>query len=141
MLNEEHDCDNVVEFKIPIGGSKEMYLAKNFSPQFVYANRFQCATVPAYYHGHPNNAIDNRREEEFTISDQAALTKRGINNALIAHRLIEEGNLIHDKHSFQIPMSANDKAAYYYFGDCYNCGSTNTGLMAQEMTQGYFGPI
>ena len=40
-----------------------------------------------------NNQVDNNREEEFTISDQDALTKRDINNYLHSHRITH--NQIH----------------------------------------------
>jgi hypothetical protein len=86
MVNGELDCDNIVELKIPFGGSKEMYLAK-FSPEFIRANIYQCATVPVY-NTLPNNVIDNMRAVEFTLSDQAALTKRGINNHMFAIILV-----------------------------------------------------
>ena len=137
MPNEEKDCDNIVELRIPSGGSKEMYLARYFSPEFIYANRFQCATLPVYNNMH-NNIVDNRREEEFTISDQAALTKRGINNAIYANQLIDEGKLIHDKHTFNIPMNVIGRSSYYYLGNGYNIGSTNTGLVPQDIFKGYF---
>jgi hypothetical protein len=137
MVNDETDCDNIVELKIPIAGSKESYLAKNFSPEFIDANRFQCATLPVY-NAIPNNIVDNMREEEFTVSDQAALTKRGINNALFAKQLMEEGKLIHEKHSFIIPMNVCGRTSYYYFGDCAKAGSTQTGLTSTDLYKGYF---
>lgn len=137
MPNEERDCDNIVELRIPIGGSKEMYLAKNFSPEFIYANRFQCATLPAVNEMY-NNIIDNRREEEFTPSDQAALTKRGINNALFAQQLIDEGKLIHNRHAFNIPMNVIGRSSYYYLSDGITVASTNTGLAPQDIIKGYF---
>lgn len=137
MVNPEIDCDNIVELRIPRGGSKEQYLTK-FSPEFVYANRFQCATVPVY-NACPNNVIDNRRELEFTESDQAALTKRGINNALQAQKLIDEGKLTHNKHSFQIPMNVIGRSAYYKLGDGYTNGSTKTGLAKEDIAKYYFG--
>lgn len=135
MVNEEKDCDNIVEFRIPFNGSKEKYLARNFSPEFIYANRFQCATVPVY-NQLQNNIIDNNRQEEFTVSDQAALTKRGIKNAFFAKQLIEDGKLIHDKQSINIPMNICGRSCYYYFGDC--TGSDITGLMPQENNKYYF---
>lgn len=137
MPNEERDCDNIVELRIPVGGSKEKYLARNFSPEFIYANRFQCATLPAINEMH-NNIVDNRREEEFTVSDQAALTKRGINNALFAQQLIDEGKLIHDRSSFNIPMNVIGRSCYYYLGDGISVGSTATGLTQQDIIKGYF---
>lgn len=137
MPNEERDCDNIVELRIPVGGSKEMYLARNFSPEFIYANRFQCATLPAFNEMH-NNIIDNRREVEFTVSDQAALTKRGINNARFAQQLIDEGKLIHERNHFGIQMSAIGKSSYYYFGDGFNNGGTDTGLVQQDIFKAYF---
>ncbi len=137
MPNEERDCDNIVELKIPVGSTKEIYLAKNFSPEFIYANRFQCATLPAVNEMY-NNVIDNRREERFTVSDQSALTKRGINNALYAQQLVDEGKLIHDRSSFNIPMNVIGRSCYYYLGDGINIASTATGLMPQDITKGYF---
>lgn len=137
MINNGMDCDNIVELKIPVGGSKEEYLAKHFSPEFIEANKYQCATVPAY-NAMQNNVIDNRREEEFTPSDQAALVKRGINNALFAKQLIEEGRLIHEKHEFSIPMNVSGRTSYYYFGDNFTSGSTQTGLAPQDAVKAYF---
>jgi len=133
------DCDNIVELKIPIGGTKEFYLAK-FSPEFVAANRFQCATVPTY-NSLPNNLVDNMRAEEFTISDQASLTKRGINNHLYAQRLIDEGKLINTKYTFSIPMNVYGRTAYYYFGNPDDAGGTQTGLSYYDAFKGYFGPV
>jgi len=138
LVNEETDCDNIVELRIPVGGSKERYLAQNFSPEFIYANRYQCATVPIYTPFAANNVIDNRRQLEFTESDQNALTKRGINNSLYAQQLIDEGKLIHDKQSFQIPMNVIGRSAYYYLGDQINTGSTRTGLMKEDISKFYF---
>lgn len=137
MINSEQDCDNIVELKIPVGGSKEVYLAKNFSPEFIEANRFQCATVPVY-NGLDNNVIDNMREVEFTESDQSALTKRGINNYLFAKELMEDGRLIHERHGFNIPMNVCGRTSYYYFGDCATAGSTLTGLHQNDKIKAYF---
>lgn len=138
MINNTLDCHNIVELRLPPGGSKEVYMAKNFSPEFVYANRFQCATVPTYYHM-PNNVIDNRKQEEFTPSDQNALTRRGIHNALTAQRLIQEGKLMDNRYSFQVPMNVIGRSCYYYLGDGINQGSTRTGLMKEDIVKGYFG--
>lgn len=137
MVNGDIDCDNIVELKIPPGGSKEFYLAK-FSPEFIYANRFQCATVPVY-NSLPNNVVDNMREEEFTLSDQAALTRRGINNAKFAQQMIDDGKIIHERHSFSIPMNVCGRSAYYYFGDCNDAGSTENGLGSSNSYKGFFG--
>jgi hypothetical protein len=137
MANEQFDCDNIVELKIPVGGTKEQYLAKLFPAEFIDANRFQCATVPVY-NKYPNNLIDNMRAEEFTESDQAALVKRGIRNSLYAQQLVDEGKLIHDKQSFQIPMNTYGKTSYYYFGNSLNAGSTATGLDPLDAYKGYF---
>lgn len=137
MIDNEQDCDNIVELKIPVGGSKEMYLAKHFSPEFIEANRFQCATMPEY-NALPNNIIDNMREEEFTLSDQNALVKRGIKNSVFANQLIDEGKLIHEKHSYMIPMNVCGRTSYYYFGNCATSGSTQTGLAHQDRYKSYF---
>jgi hypothetical protein len=141
MIDEERDCDNIVEFRVPAGGTKEMYLARHFDPDFIYANRFQCATVPVYDKGALNNEIDNRREDQFTPSSQSALTKRGINNFIMAQRLVDEGRLINDRYAFQIPMNIAGRSAYYYFGDTINGGNTRTGLAKEDITKGYFGPV
>jgi len=138
MINNTLDCHNIVELRLPPGGSKEVYMAKNFSPEFVYANRFQCATVPTYYHM-PNNVIDNRKQEDFTPSDQSALTKRGIHNALTAQRLVEEGKLIDNRFAFQIPMNVIGRSCYYYLGDGITNGSLRTGLAKEDIVKGYFG--
>jgi hypothetical protein len=137
MVNEERDCDNIVELRIPNGGSKEKYMAQRFSPDFVYANRFQCATVPVY-NTLNNNSIDNRRQFEFTESDQNALTKRGINNYLTAQKLLAEGKLIHDKQSFTIPMNVAGRSSYAQFGDTLRTGSTITGLANDDLLKTYF---
>ena len=139
MPNPETDCDNIVELKIPVGGSKEMYLAK-FSPAFLYANRFQCATLPAPNLMH-NNLIDNRRQEEFTVSDQSALTKRGINNALYAQHLVDTGQLTHTKQAFTIPMNVIGRSSYYYLGDIGDGNVVSgaiTGLSSYDLFKGYF---
>jgi len=84
------------------------------------------------------NLIDNRRQYEFTPSDQAALTKRGINNALRAQQLVESGELIHDKQSFQVPMNVIGRSSYYYLGNGVDYSSTQTGLMKEDITKSYF---
>lgn len=138
MINEEFDCDNIVELKIPYGGTKEQYLAKHFPPEFVRANRFQCATVPVY-NDYPNNLVDNRRQENFTESDQAALVKIGIRNAVFAQQLVDDGKLIFERRGFQIPMNvANKSTAYFYFGNNVNIGNTYTGLDPIDANKGYF---
>jgi hypothetical protein len=136
VCNEEEDCDNIVELKIPTGGSKEMYMTR-FSPEFIYANRFQCATVPAYNYC-DENVIDNRREMEFTVSDQNALVKRGINNSITAKKLYDDGKIVNKKFSHQIPMNVVGRTSYYYFGDIINTGSTMTGLYKDDVIKGYF---
>lgn len=136
MPNTETNCDNIVELKIPTGGSKEKYISK-FSPEFIYNNRYQCATCPVYGTG-LLNVIDNRREQEFTPSDQAALIKRGINNSLRAQQMIDSGDLINDKHSFQVPMNVIGRSSYYYLGNGVDYGSTQTGLMKEDITKSYF---
>jgi hypothetical protein len=138
MTTPERDSDNIVELKLPRGGTKEMYMFERFSPEFVYENRFQCATVPAYSNLH-ENVIDNRKEHDFTFSDQAALTKRGINNSFFAKRLVAEGKLIHETNSFQVPMNVVGKAPYYYLGNgFFDTGNTQTGLSHYEISKGYF---
>jgi hypothetical protein len=136
MVNPEVDCDNIVELKVPDGGTKEQYLAK-FSPEFIRANRFQCATTP-FYDSSPNNVVDNRREQEFTISDQQALTKRGINNAIAARQFMDTGSLINKKYDSQIPMNVTGRSAYYYLGDGMDVGETRTGLVKDDILKGYF---
>ena len=139
MVNDALDCDNIVEFKIPVGCSKEMYLAK-FSPEFIEASRFQCATMPAY-NSLPNNLVDNLNEEKFTPSDQMALTKRGINNYFYAQRLIDEGKLIHERQGFSIPMDVYGRSAYYYLGNYIDQAGAVTGLSNYDAYKGYFGPV
>ena len=131
------DCDNIVELRLPEGGSKAKYLAGNFSPEFVHDSRYQCATVPAYdlYRG---NQIDNRREFEFTLSSQSALTKRGVANAVLAQRMIDQGQLQADTYGFSVPMNAINKSPYYYLGDGNNYGGELTGLLATDRMTGYF---
>lgn len=136
MPNTETNCDNIVELKIPTRGSKEKYIAK-FSPEFIYNNRYQCATCPVYG-PRSLNQIDNRRQLVFTESDQAALTKRGINNALRAQQLINSGDLSHDKQTFQIPMNVIGRTSYYYLGNGVDYSSTQTGLMKEDITKSYF---
>ena len=136
--NEETDCDNIVELRIPNNGSKEKYLAKYFSPAFVYANRFQCATVPVY-NKLPNNQIDNKREVEFTEATQQALTNRGVKNSFIAQQFIDSGKIINEKNAMTIPMNVFGRSSYYYFGNSTNSGNTNTGLVIDDIAKGYFG--
>src|SRR5207302_1652657 len=109
-----------------------------FSPEFIYENRWQCATLPAY-NTCPDNIIDNRREQEFTESDQNALTKRGINNMRFAQKLVEEGKLIHNKFNYQIPMNVYGRTAYPWLGNWYTSGSTQTGLAKEDIVKFYFG--
>lgn len=123
FVNEGTDCDNLVELRVPVGGSKEQYLAKYFSSEFIDKHRFLCAEAPVY-NTMPNNVIDNQRQYEFTESDQAALTKRGIKNALYAKQLIDEGKLINNTATEQINQNAK---SYYFSNKQYKTGlSTNT---------------
>ena len=132
--NEETDCDNIVELRIPKNGSKQKYLAKYFSPKFVYANRFQCATLPAY-NDMPNNQVDNKRQYQFTEATQSALTNRGIKNSIIAKDLISKKKIINDKNGITIPMNVIGRSSYYYFGNF----PINTGLVPQDISKTYFG--
>lgn len=121
-------CDNVVELKIPPGGSKAQYLAK-FSSEFIYNNRFQCA-LPSVYNNCPSNVIDNRREEEFTESDQKALVLRNIKNIVLAESFVTR---IRHKHSIPSPALLN--GTYYYLGGPENRnGSNQTGLYGGQIT-------
>lgn len=135
--DENIDCDNIVELSLPKGGSKENYMAKHFSPEFVKKNRFQCATVP-YINAYQGNIIDNMREEEFTVSDQRALVMRGVREFATAQKLLEDGDIINDKHNYKIPMNVCGRTSYYKFGSCGNTGSTITGLGQKEHDNGYF---
>lgn len=139
MACEDYACDNIVEFKFPDGGSKEKYfVSMTYPEEFVEACKWQCATVPVY-NTCQQNLIDNRRQQEFTLSDQNALVKRGINNALYAHRLVEEGKLNHQKYGYEVPMNLASNPTYYYFGDPYQSGSVQTGLTKYDLTRFYFG--
>lgn len=130
MTNEQYDCDNIVELRIPVGGSKEKYLASRFSPEFMYANRFQCAVAPTYNHM-PNNVIDNRRQEEFTPSTQEFLTKRGINNYLKAEKLINDGQLLADKQTYQVNSILNERLTSSRV-------TPITGLLKDDIATAYF---
>lgn len=136
MIDEEMDCDNIVELKIPVGGSKEVYLARHFSPEFVESNRFQCASVPCF-NSYPNNVVDNMRQEEFTESDQRALTQRGIKNALYAKELIKDGKLSYNSYTYSQPSNAATNNNYYYFGGGHSNG-VNTGLTSHDSRRGLF---
>lgn len=121
-------CNNLVELKIPTGGSKAQYIAQ-FSSEFIYNNRFQCA-LPAVYDNCPSNVIDNRREEEFTESDQRALVLRNIKNIVTAEQFTTR---IRHKHS--IPSPATMNGTYYYLGGPENRnGSNQTGLYGPQIT-------
>ena len=87
-------CSNLVELKVPVNGSKARYL-NQFSDEFIDNNRFQCV-IPAVYNNCVGNVIDNRREEEFTESDQRALVSRNIRNKFLAERVTTR---IRHKHS------------------------------------------
>lgn len=122
------NCDNIVDFKIPPRGTKEKYLAGKFDDTFLYNNRYQCATVPLY-NCCDNNIIDNMREEEWTVSDQKALVSRGIKNAEIANRFVE--NL---SSCYYVPMNVVGRPSYYYFGSSRT--STKSGLQKQDLGRG-----
>ncbi len=131
----DFECPDVVDFKYPMDGTKALYLSK-FSPEFRYANRYQCA-IPAQYNCCVTNVIDNLREEEFTVSDQASLVQRGIKNQLLA-RTLPRYKMCHS-----VPASWAGNGTYYYLGTANSgLGSTfNTGLVGQQVTGDprYFG--
>lgn len=131
--NAEISCSNLVELKFPVGGSKERYLAQ-FSEEFVRNNRFQCA-IPAVFNDCPGNVIDNRREEEFTESDERALVSRYIRNKFLAERVSTR-----KKHKHSIPSNVASNGTYYYLGGPGNrSGSTQTGLYGPHVTgKSYF---
>lgn len=130
FVNEEVDCDNIVELRVPVGGSKEKYLAKYFSSEFIDAHKFVCAEAPVY-NIMPNNLIDNQRQYEFTDSDQTALIKRGIRNELYAKQLVDEGKLINNTSFGQI----NAKQTSYYFNENKQY---KTGLNPKDLVKAYF---
>ncbi len=137
IAKPDMDCDNVVELKIPNGGSKELYLAKFFPPEFIDNSRYQCATL-ATYNRMPNNAIDNRQMELFTPSDQAALVRRGIKNYAYAKLLMDEGKINHELFGYHIPSNVAGNPSYYYMGGGSDNGNTNTGLSSQDIVKAYF---
>ena len=121
-------CDDLVELRFPPGGTKERYAAQ-FSEEFINNNRFQCV-IPAVYNNCPNNVIDNRREEEFTVSDQKALVSRNIRNRILAERVTTRR-----RHKHSIPMSTAQNGTYYYIGGSGNRqGSNMTGLYGPHIT-------
>jgi hypothetical protein len=121
-------CNDLVELRIPVNGSKDRYLAK-FSDEFVYNNRFQCA-IPAEYNNCPGNVIDNRREEEFTESDQRALVQRNIRNRFLAERVATRR-----RHRHSVPSNVASNGTYYYLGGTGNRqGSNQTGLYGPHIT-------
>jgi hypothetical protein len=121
-------CNNLVELKIPENGSKARYLAK-FSDEFIDNNRFQCV-VPAVYNNCPANVIDNRREEEFTESDQRSLVSRNIRNKFLAERVTTKR-----KHAHSIPSNIAQNGSYYYVGGTGNrSGAVQTGLYGAQVT-------
>ena len=137
MPYREMNSENIVDLKIPVRGTKEKYLS-NFSPEFIYCNRYQCATSPVYDSG-SGNAIDNRRQKEFTPSDQSALTKRGIKNYLFAKQLANENKLGNDTYAFKFPMNVSGRTAYPLLGSqgvYHSPGSP--GVQTIDITKGYF---
>ena len=99
------------------------------SKEFLENNRFQCA-IPATYNNCVGNLIDNRKEEEFTESDQRALVSRNIRNIILAERFSSR-----DRHKHSIPSSAARSGAYYYLGGVGNRqGSNQTGLYGPHIT-------
>jgi hypothetical protein len=121
-------CNDVVELKVPPGGSKEMYLAQ-FSEEFIYNNRFQCVE-PAVYNECPGNLIDNRREEEYTEFDQRYLVSNSIRNSELA-RMVSTKR----RHKHSIPMSVAGNGTYFYLGGTGNRqGSNQTGLYGPHIT-------
>lgn len=126
-------CNDLVELRVPINGSKERYL-KKFSDEFRYNNRFQCA-IPATYNNCPGNVIDNRREEEFTESDQRALVQRNIRNKFLAERVATRR-----RHKHSVPSNIASNGTYYYLGGTgNNQGSNQTGLYGPHITgKSYF---
>lgn len=126
--NSVVSCNNLVEFKYPPDGSKARYVAK-FSEEFIDNNRFHCA-IPAVYNHCPGNLIDNRREEEFTESDQRALVSRNIRNKFLAERVTTR-----IRYANSIPMSTAQNGTYYYIGGSGNrSGSNQTGLYGPNIT-------
>lgn len=136
--DESIDCDNIVELSLPIGGTKESYLAAHFPQSFVKKNKYQCATVP-YINECPNNLIDNMREQDFTISDQKSLTMRGVKSYEAAKLMQNKGAITNDRYKFRIESDACGKTAYYKLGNCNNVGSTEVGLLPSDQAKGYFG--
>ena len=137
IAKPDMDCDNIVELKIPAGGSKEAYLAKYFPPEFIEASRYQCATVTTY-NRMPNNAVDNRQMELFTPSDQAALVRRGVKNMAYAKMLLDDGKIQHDLYGYNIPSSVAGNPSYYYMNNGSYNGNTNVGLPNQDTIKAYF---
>lgn len=137
LPKEDEECDNIVEFRVPVNGTKERFLAKNFSPEFARKCKYQYATVPVF-NCDKNNLIDNMREVEFTESDQRALTSRGINNALHASQLLRDGKLENKKHCFKIPMNVCGRSSYFWLGGCGDHGSTLTGLAPEDASKIFF---
>ncbi len=137
MPNREMNCENIVDLKLPVGSTKEQYLS-NFSPEFIYFNRYQCATSPIYDTG-SGNAIDNKRQTQFTPSDQTSLTKRGIKNYLLAQQLVNENKLENDKQSFKFPMNVVGRTAYPFRNNqtVYHTPGVQ-GIATQDITKGYF---
>jgi hypothetical protein len=126
--NSVVSCSNLVELKIPVNGSKARYLAQ-FSDEFIDNNRFQCV-IPAVYNNCVGNVIDNRREEEFTESDQRALVNRNIKNKFLAERVTTR-----IRHKYSIPSNVAQNGTYYYLGGTGNRqGSNQTGLYGPHVT-------
>jgi len=131
------DCDNIVEVRTPVGGTKERYLAKHFSPEFIDRNRFQCATVP-YINAYPNNVIDNMNQKLYTVSDQQALVARGVKDFETAKQFAAKGELTNDRHNFRIEMNKCNNTAYPKMCESDGVGSTRTGLRSFDKVKGYY---
>ena len=69
-VKDINNCDNIIEMPVLKYSSKEGYLANHFPDSFVRDNRFLCAEVNEV----DENIVDNLRKEEFTASNQQALT-------------------------------------------------------------------
>jgi hypothetical protein len=121
---ERPSCPDLVDFKYPIDGSKIRFL-KQFSDEFVEANRYQCM-YPAQFGYCPQNIVDNLRKEEFTPSDQMALVKRGFKNIVFAREYI-----YNKRNGHMVPSSISENSTYYYLNHYPN--SLN-GLKHKEIT-------
>ncbi len=123
---DEKNCDNVVDLHIPRGGTKEKYMAARFSDDFIFANRYQCATVPVF-NCCPENVVDNMHEHEWTESTQKALVARKINNERTARRFIVNKSKCH-----YIPMDKSGGTSYYKY-TAHHSASYRSGLVKEEL--------